>query len=137
MKNCNGEYLKEKGVLPAARRSALKQEALNLVLMRSSQAGNNPIFDFIRQLDRNGARFSTINGAGNGEEGVLLTVSPVDWVVNKLQVFCRERLLRCNVESRGPRLSVAIVGDQNCQRIGELHLFTSQYGDFAGIRFPI
>jgi hypothetical protein len=126
-----------KRAVPAAKKTVFKQEALNTVLKRSSRSGGNPVFDFVRQLDRNGARFSTINEGEDRLEGVLLTVSPVDGVMHKLQGFCRERFLRCNVEARGARLSVAIVRDQDCQRMGELLLFTSQYGDFTGIRFPV
>jgi hypothetical protein len=114
-----------------------KQEALNQIPMRTSDPEHDLIFEFIRQLNGNETRFSTIYHGDRVVEGVLLTTSPFVWVLAELRSFCHERFLRCDIETRGPHLSVAILGDRNFRRIGELQLFTSQYGDFAGIRFPI
>jgi hypothetical protein len=133
MKTCDIEYLRRKKRLPGARRLTVGHEALNGD--RSPYFPNNPILDFVRQLDSDGARFSIIGNGENGVEGVLLTVSSVDRVLQRLRVFCRERFLRCDIESRGPGLSVAILSGANFRHSGEV--FSSQYGDFAGIRFPI
>ena len=123
--------------IDGAGKPVFKQEALNQIPMRASNPQQDLIFEFIRQLNGNEMRFSTINHGDHIVEGVLLTTSPFVWLLGRLYSFCHERLLRCDVETRGPHLSIAILGDRNFRRIGEVQLFTSQYGDFAGIKFPI
>jgi hypothetical protein len=136
MQTGNEESLQIRDATDGAEKSLFKREALSGAMVNSSNSQDNLILEFIKQLNGNGL-FSTINNGETAVEGVLLTTSPFDWVIGKLHAFCHERLLRCDVESRGPHLSVAIIGDRNGQCVGELHLFTSQYGDFAGIKFPI
>lgn len=137
MKNLNEEGLQTGALVSEAEKSGDKQESLNQVLLKFSKTQPNEILEFIRQLNGDGMRFSTVKNCGTGVEGILLTTSPFDWVIGKLYAFCQERFLRCDLESRGPHLSVATLGDRNSRRIGELQLFTSPYGDFAGIKFPI
>jgi hypothetical protein len=123
--------------IDGAEKPVFKQEALNQILMRASNPQHDLIFEFIRQLNGNEMRFSTIHNGDRVVEGVLLTTSPFVWVLGKLNSFCHERLLRCDVETRGPHLSVAVLGGRDFRRIGERQLFTSRYGDFVGIRFPV
>jgi hypothetical protein len=112
-------------------RSASRQE------VSFRQNDRNPVLDFVRQLDWNGARFSTIRSGDRPVEGVLLTLSPLQGVLAQLGGFCRDRCIWCRVESRSPRLSIAILGDQAFQETWELQLITSQYGDFTGLKFSI
>jgi hypothetical protein len=137
MKNRNEDGLQTGALVSDAEKSTGKQESLNQVLLKFPKTQHNEILDFIRQLNGDGMRFSTVKDGGTVVEGILLTTSPYEWVIRKLDAFCHERLLHCDLESRGPHLSVATLGDRNHRRIGELQLFTSPYGDFAGIKFPI
>jgi len=67
----------------------------------------------------------------------LLTTAPIEGVVEKIRSVCEDHFLGYKIEKSGTHLCIVVGGEESFQPRRELFLFTSRFGDFAGIKFSI
>jgi hypothetical protein len=103
----------------------------------SSMPVQDPILEVVGNLRGRGICYPAVKNGMSTVEGILLTTTPIDLVVEKVRSVCEEHRLRHEIERNGTHLSILIGGEKSFQPKHELFLFASRFGDFAGIKFSI
>jgi hypothetical protein len=102
----------------------------------SSFPVQDPILELIGNLRGRGICYPAVKNGKSTFEGILLTTASIERVVERIRSVCEEHFLRYEIEFGGTHLSI-VIGDHNFEPKRELFLFTSRFGDFAGIKFSI
>jgi hypothetical protein len=102
----------------------------------SSFPVQDPILELIGNLRGRGICYPAVKNGKSTFEGILLTTASFERVVERIRSVCEEHFLRYEIEVSGTHLSI-VIGDENFEPRRELFLFTSRFGDFAGIKFSI
>ena len=105
--------------------------------MWSSMRVKDPIFEVVANLRGRGICYPAVKNGKSTVEGILLTTAPIERVVEKIRSVCEEHFLSYEIEKSGTHLCIVVGGEENFQPKRELFLFTSRFGDFAGIKFSI
>jgi hypothetical protein len=103
----------------------------------SSTPAKDPILELVGNLRGRGICYPAVKNGKSTVEGILLTTAPVERIAERVRSVCEEHFLRYEIERSGTHLSIAIGGEESFQPKRELFLFTSRFGDFAGIKFSI
>jgi len=102
----------------------------------SSSPVQDPILELIGNLRGRGICYPAVKNGKSTFEGILLTTASIERVVERIRSVCEEHFLRYEIEFSGTHLSI-VIGGENFEPKRELFLFTSRFGDFAGIKFSI
>jgi len=102
----------------------------------SSFPVQDPILELIGNLRGRGICYPAVKNGKSTFEGILLTTASFERVVERIRSVCEEHFLRYEIEVSGTHLSI-VIGVENFEPKRELFLFTSRFGDFAGIKFSI
>jgi len=105
--------------------------------MWSSMPVKDPILEVVGNLRGRGICYPAVKNGKSTVEGILLTTAPMERVVEKIRSVCEEHFLSYEIEKSGTHLCIVVGGEENFQPKRELFLFTSRFGDFAGIKFSI
>ena len=84
-----------------------------------------------------GVCYPAVKNGKSSVRGILLTTEQIERVVERVRPVCGEHFLPCKIEKSWTHLSVVVGGEEGFQPKRELLLFTSRFGDFAGIKFSI
>lgn len=96
----------------------------------------DPILELISNLRGRGICYPAVKNGKSTFEGILLTTASFERVVERIRSVCEEHFLHHEIEVSGTHLSI-VIGVENFEPKRELFLFTSRFGDFAGIKFSI
>ena len=102
----------------------------------SSLPVQDPILELIGNLRGRGICYPAVKNGMSTFEGILLTTSSFERVVERIRSVCEEHFLRYEIEVSGTHLCI-VIGVENFEPKRKLFLFTSRFGDFAGIKFSI
>jgi hypothetical protein len=103
----------------------------------SSMPVEDPILVLVGNLRGRGICYPAVKNGKSTVEGILLTTTPIDRVVERVRSVCEEHYLTYEIEKNGTHLSIVVGGEEGFQPKRELFLFTSRFGDFSGIKFSI
>ena len=103
----------------------------------ASMPETDPILELVGNLRGRGICYPAVKNGKSTVEGILLTTAPIERVVERVRSVCEEHFLRYEILKSGTHLSIVIGGGESYQPKRELFLFTSKFGDFAGIKFSM
>jgi hypothetical protein len=103
----------------------------------SSMPVEDPILVLVGNLRGRGICYPAVKNGKSTVEGILLTTTPIERVVERVRSVCEEHYLAYEIEKNGTHLSIVVGGEEGFQAKRELFLFTSRFGDFSGIKFSI
>jgi hypothetical protein len=103
----------------------------------SSMPGKDPILELVGNLRGRGICYPAVKNGKSTIEGILLTTAPIERIVERVRSVCEEHFLRYEIEKSGTHLCIIVGGEEDFQPKRELFLFTSKFGDLAGIKFSI
>jgi hypothetical protein len=103
----------------------------------SSMPAKDPILELVGNLRGRGICYPAVKNGMSTVEGILLTTASVERIVERIRSVCEEHFLSYEIEKSGTHLSIVVGGEESFQPKRELFLFTSRFGDFAGIKFSI
>jgi len=105
--------------------------------MLPSMPAKDPILELVSSLRGRGVCYPAVKNGKSSVRGILLTTEQIERVVERVWSVCGEHFLPCKIEKSWTHLSVVVGGEEGFQPKRELLLFTSRFGDFAGIKFSI
>jgi hypothetical protein len=103
----------------------------------SSMPAKDPILELVGNLRGRGICYPAVKNGKSTLEGILLMTVPVERILERVRSVCEEHFLSYEIEKSGTHLSIVVGDEEGFRPKRELFLFTSRFGDFAGIKFSI